>query len=108
MNDTIIVAIIAAVPSTLSLLLTLIIVLHAWHVPRKLETLVENTNGLTAKLLGQTAVVSHAEGVHEGMEAEKIRIVAATDTNAAVILAAAQLAADKILAAAKLAKEPSA
>ncbi len=101
MSDAIIVAIIAAIPSTLSLLLTLIIVLHAWHVPHKLEELVEHTNGLTEKLLGQTALASHAEG----MRAEKTRVGISEDSHAAVILAAAQLAADKILAAAKLAKE---
>ncbi len=105
MSDPVIVAIIAAVPSTLSLLLTMAIVLHAWHVPGKLEALVENTNGLTEKLLGQTALASRAEGVHEGAEAEKVRIETAADANASIILAAAQLAADKILAAAKLAKE---
>ncbi len=101
MSDAIIVAIIAAIPSTLTFILTVAVIFHAWHIPHRLEELVEHTNGLTEKLIGQTAIASRAEGV----QAEKSRVVTSADTNAAVILAAAQLAADKILAAAKLAKE---
>ncbi len=104
MSDAVLVAIIAAVPSILSLCLTAAIVFHAWHVPHTLGVLVEHTNGLTEELLHQKGIASRAEGV----QAEKSRvgagIVANTERDAAVILAAAQLAAEKILAAAELAK----
>ncbi len=98
MSDAVVVALIAAVPSTLTLLITAAGIYHVWHVPVKLNELVEHTNGLTDKLIEQKAISSHAEGV----QSEKNRTL---DANAAIILAAAQIAADKILAAAKLAKE---
>lgn len=96
-------AIIVSVPSTLTFILTAAVVYHAWHVPHKIEELVEQTNGLTAKLLGETANAATAKGIQQ----EKERSIAKGlgDANAAVLLAAAQIAADKILAAAKLAKE---
>jgi hypothetical protein len=101
MSDVVIVAAIAVIPSILTFILTAAIVAHAWHVPRKMEKLIENTNGLTEKLVTQTALASRAEGV----EAERGRADADAKEKAVVILAAAELAADKVLAAAKLAKD---
>jgi hypothetical protein len=100
MTDSVIVALIAAVPSTCTFVLTAAVVWKAWHVPTQLGELVIHTNSLTDKLMDQTALAAHAKG----MQAEKDVASAAIDTQAAVILAAAQLAAEKILAAAKLAE----
>lgn len=105
MSDAVLVALIAAVPSTLTFMLTAAVVYHAWRVPHRLEELVDHTNGLTEKLMGQTAIASRAEGIQsEKSRAESIVAADVSTQNAVVILAAAQLAADKILAAAKLAK----
>jgi hypothetical protein len=103
MAEAIIVAIIASVPSTLTFILTTVVVYHAWHVPHRIEELVEQTNGLTEKLLGETASAATARGVQQ--EKDRLLERGSVDANAAALLAAAQIAADKILAAAKLAKE---
>ncbi len=101
MSDAVVVAIIAAVPSTLSCVILLASAYHVWHVPIKLNELVEHTNGLTQKLMEKTDIA----GIAAGVQQEKDRKSDASDQTAIAILAAAQVGADKVLAAAKLAAD---
>ncbi len=113
MSDAVVVAIIAAIPSTFSCVLTAAIIYRAWHVPIKLNELVEHTNSLTDKLVEKTDIAGIATGVAQekarqqgtDSDATAIAILAAAQVGADKVLAAAKLAADQILAAAKLAKE---
>ncbi len=60
MSDAVLVAIIGAIPASLTLVLSMAVVFHAWHVPSKLNELVEHTNSLTDKLVEKTDIAGIA------------------------------------------------
>ena len=113
MSDAVVVAIIGAIPASLTLVLSMAVVFHAWHVPSKLNELVEHTNSLTDKLVEKTDIAGIATGIaqekarQQGTDADAtaIAILAAAQIGSDKVLADAQVGADKVLAAAKLAAE---
>ncbi len=64
MSDVVQVALIASVPSILSILIQ-------WSNRNKVATLEKNTNSIKDALIATTAKASHAEGVKEERERDK-------------------------------------
>lgn len=72
MSDAIIVALIGAIPSLLTFAATMVIVRHAWHIPAKLNEIVQNTNGMADQLIAQTASVARVETAQKIIEAANV------------------------------------
>jgi hypothetical protein len=70
-SDPVLIAILSTIPSFLSFVANMAIVRHAWHVPRKLDEIVLNTNGMADKLVDQTASIASVETAQRIMEAAK-------------------------------------